>query len=48
MEVMEALGYHATDDEIRTFVEYEWSMDVDVLQNYAAFRASLPPSWRSA
>lgn len=47
MEVMNALGYNATDDEIATFMEYEWSMDVDVLQNYDAFRASLPPTWRS-
>jgi len=47
LETMKALGYDATYDEMRTFTEYIWSMEPHVLQDYEAFRESLPPSWRT-
>ncbi len=48
MATLEALGCPATHDEVATFTEYVWSMDPHVLTDYAGFKASLPPSWRTA
>jgi len=47
-KVLDALGYSATPDEIASFREYVWSMDPHVLTDYASFKESLPPSWRTA
>lgn len=47
MATMKALGYEATFDEMQTFSEYIWSMEPSVLEDYEAFRQSLPPNWRT-
>lgn len=47
-DVLNALGYTATHDEVQTFQEYIWSMDPHVLTDYDSFRESLPPSWRTS
>lgn len=41
------LGYGTTPDDLDRFKTHVWSMDPAFLTDYAGFRSSLPPNWRS-